>query len=229
MLQFIIVSVYYIVVYRITQLFPSYCLSIRCHCQSGKRAEGIVVSALIYTLYARIIIRLLLNMDIKDISNCFFRSYLFDACEKKTKQLMRTFHFNCTRHIHTHTHTQILSERCYGVPGVIGGQVLCSVGACTFFLFFFFSLCLHTCLRIIYCHWRWVYEPGLKSGQQKRRANIIFLTFDIIRYNDIRNRVSELAEARLSWRALTPALLSSVRFGWVWLWGYGSALGLSLL
>lgn len=84
---------------------------------------------------------------------------------------------------------------------------------CVYFFLLFFSLCLHTCLRIIYCHWRWVYEPGLKSGQQKRRANIIFLTFDIIRYNDIRNRVSELAEARLSWRALTPALLSSVRFG----------------
>lgn len=77
MLQFIIVSVYYIVVYRVTQLFPSYCLSIRCHCQSGKRAEGIVVSALIYTLYARIIIRLLLNMDIKDISNCFFFALIY--------------------------------------------------------------------------------------------------------------------------------------------------------
>lgn len=141
MLQFIIVSVYYIVVYRITQLFPSYCLSIRCHCQSGKRAEGIVVSAWIYTLYARIIIRLLLNMDIKDISNCFFfRSYLFDACEKKTKQLMRTFHFNCTRH----THTEIHSERCNGVPGVIEGQVLCSVGACTFFFSsFFFAVLTH--------------------------------------------------------------------------------------
>lgn len=135
MLQFIIVSVYYIVVYRITQLFPSYCLSIRCHCQSGKRAEGIVVSALIYTLYARIIIRLLLNMDIKDISNCFFFSLLFIWCMWKENKTINA-HFPFQLHA-THTNTQIDSERCNGVPGVIGGQVLCSVGACTFFSSFF--------------------------------------------------------------------------------------------
>lgn len=140
MLHFIVSVYMYIYIYRITQLFPSYCLSIRCHCQSGKRAEGIVVSAgwrggvVIYTLYARIIIRLLLNMDIKDISNCFFFFFLFDACEKKTKQLMRTFHFNCTRH--TQTHTQVLwGTRC--CQGVWRGGAGIMLRGCVYFLFLF--------------------------------------------------------------------------------------------
>lgn len=72
----------------------------------------------------------------------------------------------------------------------------------------FFSVV--ACIRIIYCHWRrWVYEPGLKSD-----VNIIFLTFDIIRYRY--SYEMELAEARLSWRALTPSL-SSARSGYAWL------------
>lgn len=78
---------------------------------SGKRAEVIVVSGGagglvvgdINTLYSRIIIRLLLNMDFKDIPNCFCSKFdLMHVKRKQNKTINAHFPFQLHATIHTH-------------------------------------------------------------------------------------------------------------------------------
>lgn len=168
--------------YRITQLFllllvakllsfDSLSLSV------GKEPKSLLFQVVlvvgdINTLYSRIIIRLLLNMDFKDIPNCFCSKFdLMHVKRKQNKTINAHFPFQLHATIHTHKYTGVkASTRCS-----VGGR-----GAGRYYALWvrvlFFSVV--ACIRIIYCHWRrWVYEPGLKSD-----VNIIFLTFDIIRY-----------------------------------------------
>lgn len=101
--------------YRITQLFflllvakllsfDSLSLSV------GKELKSLLCQVVlvvgdINTLYSRIIIRLLLNMDFKDIPNCFCSKFdLMHVKRKQNKTINAHFPFQLHATIHTQTH-----------------------------------------------------------------------------------------------------------------------------
>lgn len=107
--------------YRITQLFllllvakllsfDSLSLSV------GKEPKSLLCQVVlvvgdINTLYSRIIIRLLLNMDFKDIPNCFCSKFdLMHVKRKQNKTINAHFPFQLHATIHTQKYTQI--HRC---------------------------------------------------------------------------------------------------------------------
>lgn len=115
---------YVVCVYRITQLFllllvakllsfDSLSLSV------GKEPKSLLCQVVlvvlvvgdINTLYSRIIIRLLLNMDFIDIPNCFCSKFdLMHVKRKENKTINAHFPFQLHATIHTHRYTQ--THRC---------------------------------------------------------------------------------------------------------------------